>query len=120
MSATVLVVDDEEDILMLCRMTLEVNGFTVVEATTGREALAAVGRERPDVVVLDLRLPDVDGWEVLERLRADPGLDAVPVIACSAHASSGDRALASGCAGFVSKPFRPSELVDAVHAVLSD
>jgi CheY-like chemotaxis protein len=119
-SATVLLVEDEPDIRLMTSFMLEGAGHRVVEAGTGTEALEALGRERPDLVVLDIRLPDMEGWEVLNAVRSSERLEDVPVLVVSAH-SSGDareRASREGGSGYLTKPFREVELLEQVDALV--
>jgi DNA-binding response OmpR family regulator len=121
MSAHVLVVDDEADIVFLCRMNLEMAGFEVSSATNGREALAAITARRPDIILLDVMMPVMNGWECLEALRADASMNDVPVVMLTAMAQQADRVrgLAAGAASFVTKPFRVAGLVDTIRQTLS-
>ena len=116
--ANVLVVDDEPDILLLHRLNLEAAGHTVVLAADGMTALDRIAEQRPDCVVLDVMMPVLDGWGVLERLRGVVG--APPVLVVSAKSSSSDigRARELGAADFLAKPFDGDELVDRVAALL--
>lgn len=117
----VLVVDDEPDILLLSEIVLRPAGWEVLRAASGEEALELVSRAAPDVMVLDLRMPGLDGWEVLERLAA-AGHSALPVVLFSAHANGGAterEALARGCRSFLRKPFSPGELLSAVERAVS-
>ena len=113
---SVLVVDDEPDIALICRLALTLAGFEVEERGTGTEALEYLEKVTPDVVLLDLRLPDLSGWEVLEALRAKGRLDELSVILFSAHASAAQSAKEAGCVSFIAKPFTPDELVNEVTA----
>ena len=113
---SVLVIDDEQDIALICKLALSLAGFDVEERNSGKEALAYLDETTPDVVLLDLRLPDLSGWEVLDRLRDSGRLDALRVILFSAHASVANDAAAAGCVSFISKPFTPDELVEHVTA----
>ena len=117
MARRVLVVDDEAGIRRVLRAYLEAEGFTVVEAGTGADALAEVRRDRPDVVLLDVMLPDLDGLEVLRRIRATSG---VGVVLVTARAEETDTlvGLAVGADDYVTKPFSPREVVARVKAVL--
>lgn len=110
----VLVVDDEEGIRVLCRVNLELGGFTVTEAGDGVEALAAVRAERPDVIFLDLMMPRMDGWETLAALRADDATADIPVILLTARTSEEDqiRGWGEGIFEYLPKPFNPSVLVE--------
>jgi CheY-like chemotaxis protein len=113
---SVLVVDDEPDIALICRLALTLAGYDVDERDTGQGAVEYLLDETPDVVLLDLRLPDLSGWEVLDTLREKGRLDDLRVILFSAHASAEESALQAGCVSFVSKPFTPDDLVAHVAA----
>jgi two-component system OmpR family response regulator len=117
----VLAVDDEEHITELLALGLGYNGFEVERAATGREALAAIDRRRPDLVVLDVMLPDLDGFEVARRLRqSERGGTRVPVIFLTARDSTADKVegLRLGVDDYVTKPFSIEELIERVRAVL--
>src|ERR687885_2892668 len=115
--ARVLIVDDDETIRALVGRLVEVAGGTVAEAATGEDALRALYAERPDIVVLDIDLPGLDGWQVLERVRQ---LTDVPVLMLSAHDDELEkvRALQAGADDYVTKPFGPQELLARLHAHL--
>jgi CheY-like chemotaxis protein len=121
-SARILAVDDVSHNLDLMTYLLQACGHEVVGASTGAQALRLAGERRPDLIVLDVQLADMDGYEVLERLRADPDLAGVPVIAVTAYAMVGDRdhALATGFDGYLAKPIDPTSLADAVAAFLPE
>ncbi|HVF05586.1 MAG TPA: response regulator [Frankiaceae bacterium] len=112
----VLVVDDEPDITLICKLALSLAGFSVEERHCGNDALDYLATNSPDVVLLDLRLPDLSGWDVVDRLRESGRLADLSIVVFSAHASAGKAAAEAGCAGFLSKPFTPDELVAAVRA----
>jgi CheY-like chemotaxis protein len=112
---SVLVVDDEPDIALICRLALSLAGYDVESRETGRTALDYLATETPDVVLLDLRLPDLTGWEVLDVLRDSGRLADLRVVLFSAHASIEESALAAGCVSFVPKPFTPDQLVEHVE-----
>jgi two-component system OmpR family response regulator len=117
----VLVVDDEEHITELVAMGLGYNGFEVAKASTGREALDAIGKVRPDLVVLDVMLPDLDGFEVAKRLRQREGAGThLPVIFLTARDTTHDKVsgLRIGGDDYVTKPFSIEELIERVKAVL--
>lgn len=116
--ATILVVDDERHIIELAEMYLAREGYTVLRAIDGEEALYAIQRERPDLVVLDIMLPKLDGWEVCRRLRAAG--DETPIIMLTARDDDVDKVvgLELGADDYVTKPFNPRELVARVKAVL--
>jgi two-component system, OmpR family, response regulator len=116
----VLAVDDEEHITELVAMALGFNGFDVERAATGRNALAAVEKRRPDLIVLDVMLPDLDGFEVARRLRQGEGSTRIPVIFLTARDATVDKVegLRLGVDDYVTKPFSIEELVERVKAVL--
>jgi DNA-binding response OmpR family regulator len=115
----VLVVDDEPDIALICKLALSLAGFDVDERDSGRAALEYLATQTPDVVLLDLRMPDLSGWEVLDRLREQGRLDGLDVILFSAHASAEQSALDAGCVSFLAKPFTPDDLVAHVNAAVA-
>lgn len=118
----VLVVDDEADIRDLIRLNLEAAGHRVATAHDGEAALAAVRQERPDVIVLDVLMPGLDGWHVLERLKGcGEGFDDIPVVMVTALGQTEDRLRAGieGAVRFITKPFEPAELLDAVGESLA-
>lgn len=114
----VLVVEDELDTVFLLKQILRMAGFNVLSATTGREALLKAAEQEPDLVLLDLMMPEMDGWEILEHLRQM--IDKVPVIIVSAKASKEDvvKGLSAGADDYISKPFHNAELSERVKAVL--
>lgn len=107
----ILIVEDVEMNRDLLVQLLE-EEYELVEATDGRQGLEAAGRERPDLILLDISLPEMDGWEVTRRIRADDALRDIPIIAVTAHAMAGDeeKAYARGCNGYLSKPIDEDEL----------
>jgi CheY-like chemotaxis protein len=113
-------VDDERSIRTICRVNLEGDGLAVTEAAGGSEALEAVRRARPSVVLPDVMMPDVDGWSVAEELADDVETREIPVVFLSARASREDRLRAQelGAVGYVVKPFDPLELARTVRDVL--
>lgn len=113
----VMVVDDEPDIQLLVRLTLERAGHSVVAAPTGERALDLIEANAPDVLILDIGLPGIDGWEVLSTLRAGGQADRLGVIILSANAAANSRtrAKAMGCAAYLRKPFSIGDLVEAVQ-----
>jgi DNA-binding response OmpR family regulator len=119
--ARILVVDDEPDVLLLCRMNLEHAGHQVIEAPDGEQGLLLARKHRPDAVILDLMLPNVDGYEVLRSLNEDPASVDLAVVVLTAKARQEDRVrcLRSGADEFVTKPFSPGSLVDTVEQLLA-
>ena len=119
---TALVIDDAPDIRFFVRHALQRAGYEVIEAGSGSEALQICRKGPvPQVAVLDVQMPEMDGWATLERLRAAPVSASVPVIMCTVKSSSADRARAweLGCDGFLTKPFSIGDLVAEVAAVTS-
>lgn len=118
MSPRILVVDDEPDIRMLARMILEGEGHEVLEATTGEECLALLEAESPALIFLDIRLPGIDGWQVLERLTGSEAGEPIPIVMMSAHSSAEAliRAQEEGSAGYLVKPFRVNDLLEFANA----
>jgi CheY-like chemotaxis protein len=116
----ILLVEDYDDAREMYRDYLEFSGFQVDTARDGHEALEQARRHNPDLVLMDLSLPGLDGWEATRILKKDPATAHLIVVALSAHALSaeGDRARAAGCDGFIAKPCLPHDLVDQITAYL--
>jgi two-component system, cell cycle response regulator DivK len=112
----ILVVEDNERNMKLVRELLEATGYRAIEAATGSQALDLAREHRPDLVLMDIRLPDIDGVEALSRLRADDRTASIPVLAVTAQAMQGDRerCLAAGFDGYLSKPIDVGQLLEAV------
>jgi DNA-binding response OmpR family regulator len=111
----VLVVDDERDILSFVQDALTDEGYAVDTAASGEEALQSVMERRPDLIMLDVNLPGVDGWEVLSRLRAAAG-EQTPVVVMTGGYRAQEQALASGAQGYLGKPFDLDDLISSVAA----
>ena len=120
MATRVLVIDDEEPIRLLCRVNLEAEGMQVVEAADGRSGLDAARAAVPDVVLLDVMMPGLDGWRVAEELLDDPRTEAIPIVFLTARAELRDRARGIDLGGvdYVTKPFNPVDLAPLVRALL--
>ena len=118
---TVLVVDDEAPIRLLCRVNLEAEGMTVLEAADGEKGLELARAERPDVVLLDVMMPGRSGWEVAEELLADEATSSIPIIFLTARAEIRDRAKGIDLGGvdYVTKPFNPVELAPRIRDLLA-
>ena len=118
----VLVVDDEPDVLLLCRVNLEFEGYEVMEASDGVEAMSRVRERRPDVVLLDVMMPRMDGWQVLNELKADDELKDIPVVMLTAKVQDQDqiRGWSSGASEYITKPFSPLSLSQVLEDVLAD
>jgi DNA-binding response OmpR family regulator len=121
LGATVLVADDDSDILRFVEINLRLEGFEVVTARDGPDALAKAVAVQPDLVLLDVRMPGIDGYTVCARIRADASLAAVRVIIVTANYGSAEVAAArrAGADDFLVKPFLPATLIDMTKALLS-
>ena len=117
----VLIADDDEDILALVRATIERSGHEVMAVADGAAALSAMAERRPDLAVLDIAMPELDGLEVLRRLRADDETKDLPVILLTAQAQAADveRGFATGASAYVRKPFSPRDLATRVDDLLA-
>jgi two-component system, OmpR family, phosphate regulon response regulator PhoB len=117
----VLVVDDEPDVLLLCRLNLQQRGHEVLEAPEGTRALELARERHPDVIVLDLMLPGIDGYDVLESLKQDEQTSDIPVLVLTAKSLHADRERSHGLGAsrFLTKPFLPSELCELVDSLVS-
>ncbi len=111
-SQKILVVEDNQDNRELVVKVLKINGYKVIEAVDGEEALEKTKTENPDLILMDLFIPKIDGYEVTRRLKSDIDLKSIPIIALTAHAMKGDMevALAAGCDGYIPKPIDVREL----------
>jgi DNA-binding response OmpR family regulator len=120
MAKRILVVDDDRQIVRLARSFLEQAGFSVFVAYDGESAIQAIRSERPDLVVLDLMLPDPDGWEITRRIRADKKLYTIPILMLTARVEDADKiaGLQLGADDYLTKPFNGGELVARVNAIM--
>jgi two-component system cell cycle response regulator DivK len=120
MSVTVLHVEDNPANRMIVRDLLHFHGYRVVEVTEGGEALAAAERERPDIILMDVQLPQVSGFEAARRIKAHDGLRHIPIVAVTSFALSGDerKAKESGCDAYIAKPYKPRELLRVIENLL--
>ena len=116
-----LVVDDERSIRLLCRVNLIASGMEVMEASNGREGLELARRERPDLVLLDVMMPELDGWTVARELAAEEQTREIPIVFLTARADPADRRLGEqlGGVGYVVKPFDPVTIGEFVEDVLT-
>ncbi len=117
---TILVVDDFDDTRLLLRTWLQKKGFRVVEAEDGSRAVAAAESNHPDLIIMDLEMPELDGLAATRKIREISTLEAVPILAVSAYGADQyrERALAAGCNEYVSTPFEPDELERVIRALL--
>ena len=121
MSKCILVVEDQEDNRQILRDLLGGAGYNLVESADGEQALAAYAKQRPDLILMDIQLPVMDGYEVTRRIRADPESKAIPIIAVTSYALVGDeaKALAAGCNAYVTKPYSPRALLAKIRQYLA-
>ena len=117
---TVLVVDDDPGVRQVVRLSLELEGYMVKEAGGAEEGLAAVEDEAPDLILLDVMMPQVDGWEMLRRIQERHGAGSIPIVMFSGKvdAQTAAQATARGAQGFVGKPFDPQQLVDQAKQII--
>jgi len=120
MTKRILVVEDQEDNRQILRDLLASTDYEIVEAENGLEALAAVAKHRPDLILMDIQLPILDGYEATRRIKADPELRSIPIIAVTSYALSGDEAKAreAGCDAYVPKPYSPRQLLEKINGFL--
>ena len=120
MSKRILVVEDQEDNRQILRDLLTSADFEVIEAADGETGLAAAAAHRPDLILMDVQLPGLDGYEATRRLKADAVLQAIPIIVVTSYALAGDdeKARAAGCDAYISKPYSPRELLAKVREYL--
>lgn len=120
MNRKILLIEDNEQNLYLATYLLEKNGYGVVPARSGPEGVALAGRIRPDLVILDIQLPGMDGYAVAHELRRIDALRATPIVAVTSYAMVGDRqrCLAAGCTGYIEKPINPDTFLKEIEAFL--
>ena len=113
----ILLVEDNDDNRLVYRTILDHYGFTVLEAADGEEGIRRARTESPDLILMDVSIPKIDGWEATRQLKADPKTASIPIIALTAHALASDRAKAqeAGCDGYLAKPVEPRKVVEEVR-----
>ncbi len=119
----ILCIEDEAEMIDLTRLVLEREGFEVIGAVGGSKGLEAIKTEKPDLVLLDLMMPDMDGWEVYRQMKADKDLADIPVIVVTARAQSIDKVLGlqvAKVADYITKPFGPKDLIKSIRRVLGE
>jgi two-component system, cell cycle response regulator DivK len=122
MTKRILVIEDQEDLRGVLRDLFTSSGFTVDEAADGATGVAHAKASRPDVILMDIQVPVIDGYEATRQIKADPSLAKIPVVAVSSFAMKGDeeKARAAGCDRYVTKPYSPLELLHIVRSYLRD
>jgi two-component system, cell cycle response regulator DivK len=120
MSKRILVVEDQEDNRQIIRDLLSATDYEIMEAESGEQALEAVAKQRPDLILMDIQLPGMDGYEATRRIKADPALRLIPIIAVTSYALSGEeqKARAAGCDEYVPKPYSPRQLLAKIRQYL--
>ena len=121
MSKRILIIEDQEDTRRILRDLLKSAGYEMIEAVTGEQGLVMARIHRPDLILMDIQLPDLDGYETSRRIKADPALQSIPIVAVTSYAMSGDDAKAyeAGCVGYVTKPFSPRQLLAKLREFLT-
>jgi two-component system cell cycle response regulator DivK len=121
MSKRILAIEDHEENRRLLQDLLTSFGYELIEAVTGEAGLMAAETHLPDLILMDIQLPGIDGYEVTRRIKANPALSHIPVIAVTSYALSGDdvKALEAGCDAYVTKPFDPAELLAKIQEFLT-
>ena len=117
MQRTVLIIEDEKLIIVSTQMVLEAAGFRVESATNGEDGIAKARSQTPDLILLDIMMPGIDGWETLTRLKRDPATAGIPVVIFTAreHARGHQKSSEMGAADYFRKPFEPDELIELVE-----
>jgi two-component system cell cycle response regulator DivK len=117
MSKRILVVEDQPDNRQIIRDMLAPTDYEITEAENGEEALAAIANQRPDLILMDIQLPIMDGYTATSQIKADPALRSIPIIAVTSYALSGEekKARAAGCDDYVPKPFSPRQLLAKIR-----
>jgi len=120
MAKRILIVEDQEDNRRIMRDLLSASGYELIEAKDGEEGLELAEKEIPDLILMDIQLPGLDGYEVTRRIKAKFDLGHIPIIAVTSYALSGDdqKAYAAGCDGYVTKPFSPRQLLAKIREFL--
>jgi two-component system cell cycle response regulator DivK len=121
MSNRILVIEDMEDNRRILRDLLTNAGFELLEAADGEQGIVAAAEHRPDLILMDIQLPKVDGYEATRRIKANPDLRHIPIIAVTSYALSGDeaKAAAAGCDGYLAKPFSSRQVVAKIREFLA-
>ena len=122
MSKRILIVEDQEDNRTILRDVLSTVGYELIEALNGEDGVKLAQTERPDLILMDIQLPKMDGYEATQQIKSIAELKTVPIIAVTSYALSGDeaKARAAGCDGYIAKPFSPRELLAKIRKYLSD
>ncbi|MBL0898563.1 MAG: response regulator [Reyranella sp.] len=122
MSKKILIIEDTEDNRQILRDLLGMAGYTLVEAGDGAEGVAKAAEHRPDLILMDIQMPVMDGYEATRRIKADPVLKSIPVVAVTSYALSGDEAKTreAGCDAYIAKPYSPRQMLAKVREILGE
>jgi len=122
MGKKILVIEDNEQNMYLMHFLLESNGYSVIEALNGQVGIQKAIDEHPDVILLDIQLPEMDGYQIAKILRKTPDIDTIPIIAVASYAMAGDREkiLAAGATDYIEKPINPATFVDQIKIHLKE
>lgn len=120
MSRRILVVEDQDDNRRILRDLLASAGYEMVEAVTGKEGVSMAQMHRPDLIIMDIQMPEMDGYEATRQIKANSALREIPIIAVTSYALSGDdeKAYEAGCVGYITKPFSPRQLLAKIKEFL--
>jgi len=121
-SKRILIVEDQEDLRAILRDYLAASGYIVIESVNGADSVTKAASERPDLVLMDIQLPVLDGYDATRQIKALPGFAAIPIIAVSSFAMKGDeeKARGAGCDDYVTKPYGPVQLMRIIRGFLGD
>ena len=119
-SKKILVVEDTEDNRQILRDLLGMAGYDMIEAHDGAEGVAQAAQHKPDLILMDIQMPVMDGYEATRRIKANPELKGIPIVAVTSYALSGDeeKARAAGCDGYIAKPYSPRQMLAKVREIL--
>jgi two-component system cell cycle response regulator DivK len=122
MSKRILVIDDQEDLRGVLRDLLIGSGYSVIEAADGEAGVAKAKSDRPDLILMDIQMPVIDGYEATRQIKVDPNLKPIPIVAVSSFAMKGDeeKARAAGCDHYVTKPYSPMQLLRLIRGLLGE
>jgi two-component system cell cycle response regulator DivK len=122
MKRRILMIEDTEDNRQILRDLIAATDYVLLEAEDGPSGIAMASRERPNLILMDIQLPGIDGYEVTRRIKSDPALRGIPIIAVTSYALSGDeaKARAAGCDAYVAKPFSPRHLLSKIREFLPE
>jgi two-component system cell cycle response regulator DivK len=120
MKNKILIIEDNEQNMYLMTFLLENNGYEIVQARNGRDGIRLAHETRPNVILLDIQLPEINGYQVAEELRKQKSLDSIPIIAVTSYAMAGDKEqiLAAGATGYIEKPINPDTFISQLHEYL--